>query len=354
MRRLFVGWLVLFSAPLWAGDGTSAFPLLQFPPDVRGLALGQTGTARAGDAAAGAANPAVLGSVSRGEVLFSQSQWVETTKLQSVLAAVPTLDHGAGYLRVQSADFGDLDGYDSTGGPTGKTSARDLLVEAAWGKRVLSEWSWIGMGVGYAQEKLGESMSDATYLNAGGLVQLPPVGWVSDTHVGLSLQQWGPKTDGHTPLAQEVRVGLTSQVRRLAASFDLRQSRNQSLRPHAGVEFAAWPTVAFRIGYAGSLAPESRWSYGMGFRTGDLGVDYTFLPLGNLGDTHHLGLSWHFGRLVEKHLERGEDALRNEMPDKAVIHFGRALSADPQNQRAIRGLREAEKQMRKQWPDDTP
>lgn len=354
MKRGIVALFFLSSITLWAGEGTTAFPLLQFPPDVRGLALGQTGAGRAGDAAAGAANPAVLGSVSRGEVLFSQSQWVETTKLQSVLAAVPTLDHGAGYLRVQSADFGELDGYDTTGGATGKTKAQDLLVEGAWGKRVLSEGFWLGLGVGYAQEKLGDSVTDATYLNAGGLVQLPPVGWVSDTHVGLSLQQWGPKPDGNTSLAQELRLGLTSQIQRLGVSLELRHPNGQTIRPHAGFEFAAWPTVAFRLGYAGSLAPESRWSYGMGFRVGELGVDYTFLPLGNLGDTHHLGLSWHFGRLLEKHLERGEEALRNELPDKAVIHFGRALAADPQNQRAMRGLREAEKQLRKQWPDDAP
>jgi hypothetical protein len=153
----------------------------------------------------------------------------------------------------------------------------------------LSEGFWIGLGVGYAQEKLGDSVTDATYLNAGGLVQLPPVGWVSDTHVGLSLQQWGPKPDGNTSLAQELRLGLTSQIQRLGVSLELRHPNGQTIRPHAGFEFAAWPTVAFRLGYAGSLAPESRWSYGMGFRVGELGVDYTFLPLGNLGDTHHLG-----------------------------------------------------------------
>jgi hypothetical protein len=339
---------------LWAGEGTSAFSLLRFPPDVRGLALGQTGVAREGDGAAGAANPAVLGSVSRGKVLFTQSQWVETTKLQSILTAVPTLDYGSFFMRAQTVDFGEMDAYDTAGAATGKTGAQDLLLETAWGKRVLSEWSWFGVGIGYAQEKLGDSVMGATFLNAGGLVQLPPVGWVSKTHVGLSLQQWGTQPDANTSLAQEVRLGLASQVRRLGISLELRQTQGQTLHPHAGIEFAAWPTVDFRVGYAGSLEPSSRWSYGMGFRVGDLGVDYAFLPLGNLGDTHHVGLSWHFGRLVEKHLQRGEDALRNEMPDKAVIHFGRALSADPRDPRAVRGLREAEKQMRKQWPDDAP
>lgn len=78
------------------------------------------------------------------------------------------------------------------------------------------------------------------------------------------------------------------------------------------------------MGYDHSL--ESPFTYGLGFRAGGLSFDYAFAPLGDLGNTHHVGIAWRFGNPgVEVYYEKGMDDLRQEDYARAVVNFNRAL-----------------------------
>lgn len=87
---------------------------------------------------------------------------------------------------------------------------------------------------------------------------------------------------------------------------------------------------------------------GFGFRAWDLQVDYGYVGFGALGETHHLGLTYRFGSVAEKHYERGLASLQQKDYAQAVIHFARAVSLDPNHRRALLSLREASGKLQEQ------
>jgi tetratricopeptide (TPR) repeat protein len=119
----------------------------------------------------------------------------------------------------------------------------------------------------------------------------------------------------------------------------------------AGIEFASGGAAFFRLGYDHGL--ESPFTYGLGFRAGEVLLDYAFAPLGDLGNTHHVGIAWRVGNPAEAYYEKGMDYFRQEDYARAVVYFNRALAADPRHAKALLKLREANQHLQKKW-DDSP
>jgi Tfp pilus assembly protein PilF len=82
-------------------------------------------------------------------------------------------------------------------------------------------------------------------------------------------------------------------------------------------------------------------------------LDYAFAPLGDLGNTHHVGIAWRVGNPAEAYYEKGMDYFRQEDYARAVVYFNRALAADPRHAKALLKLREANQHLQKKW-DDSP
>jgi hypothetical protein len=101
-------------------------------------------------------------------------------------------------------------------------------------------------------------------------------------------------------------VNLRPLLRDVSLAFDEIFSPDKSPSFVAGAEYWARGAVALRLGYNGREAQEgSGLTLGLGFRAWDLEVDYSFIGYGDLGETHHVGLTYRFGRLAEKHYELG-------------------------------------------------
>lgn len=94
-------------------------------------------------------------------------------------------------------------------------------------------------------------------------------------------------------------------------------------------------------------------TYGAGFHAGDLRVDYAFAPLGDLGDTHHVAVTWKFGHLDQAYYEKGLDFFRQENYAQAIVHFHKALLANPKHAQALVRLNEATEKLEQEWKDDS-
>jgi hypothetical protein len=135
----------------------------------------------------------------------------------------------------------------------------------------------------------------------------------------------------------------------LSVSVDSLLSEEKRVDVLAGVEYWAKGAVAFRLGYNGRQAREgSGATLGFGFRAWDVEIDYGYAGFGALGETHHVGVTYRFGSLAERHYDCGLASLQRKDYAQAVLDFAQAVSMDPNHRRAMARLREAGAKLKEQ------
>ncbi|MBL8023986.1 MAG: hypothetical protein JNK54_06885 [Elusimicrobia bacterium] len=339
---------VLFSLSLLAGEGEE-WEFLSASPGVRSMGLGGAGTALGDDHASGVLNPAGLGRLARGEVSLSHHEGVESIIRDSLGVAFP-MEKGTLAARWSGVDYGTISGLDSSGNALGNIGAREdwFQISGAGGFR---NRVWAGIALNQTERKFHDQSIQGAFFDGGLLARLPAPTFFQGFRAGVSVRRlgvgWSP---GQGP-PRELRFGIATGVwdEKITLAADLVQSNGEDLRPMVGIEYASGGSSFFRLGYDGST--EDSFTYGLGFRVGDLRLDYAFAPLGDLGNTHHVGLVWHFGKPAEAFYEKGLGYLRQEDFARAVVNFNRALAADPHHSKALLKLREANQRLKKEWDD---
>ncbi|MBP9699116.1 MAG: PorV/PorQ family protein [Elusimicrobia bacterium] len=349
-------------AALFLGLGSKAqarrsdvFEFLRLPSGARTAALGGAGVAEAKGVAGADINPAGLGRLWRDEAAFSGSRWLDDGQYQSLGYAHPFFKGGALAVSVLSVDYGDIPGYSPAGNAEGSVSTQDLAARAGYGRAWKNRVWWGAQGI-YAQETLAGDSANAIAAS-GGLIWSPVVsGKLRTLSIGGAFQNWGkePEFDGTSePLPQTVQAGLNLHpfFDALSVSVDGIYGPRKPFVFVAGAEYWARGAVALRVGYNGREAKEGAGvSLGFGFRAWDLEVDYAYVGLGELGETHHMGLTFRFGSLAEKHYARGLENLQREDYAQAVVSFAESVRMDPSHRRALEKLRQANNKLQQENP----
>ncbi|MBL0057739.1 MAG: tetratricopeptide repeat protein [Elusimicrobia bacterium] len=319
------------------------------PTGARTSALGGAGVAEATGLAGAQINPAGLGRLWRDEVAFSGARWMDDVQYQTAGYAHPFVKGGAVTANLLSLNYGDIPSFAPSGGAEGSVSARDSAARLGYGRGWGDQCWWGAQGV-LAQETLaGETYQ--TFAVDGGALWLPiRRGMFQTLTLGAAFRNWGKSPSGGAlPRALQAGVNLRPFFEGLSVSADTVLTGDDPAIWLAGLEYWAKGVVAFRLGYNGREAREgSGVTMGFGFRVLDLQVDYGYVGFGALGETHHLGLTYRFGSVAERHYERGLASLQQKDYAQAVIHFARAVSLDPQHRRAMKGLREASAKLQEQ------
>lgn len=339
----------LFVLKVLAGEGSGEWDFLAAPPGVRSMALGGAGTALGDDHAAGVLNSAGLGRLARGEASFAHHAGVESISRDSLGVAWPT-EKGTVAGRWSRVDYGSLPGLDSAGNSLGDISAQENWFQVSGG-RAFRDRFWMGAALNHVEQKLHDQSTSGAFVDAGVLARIPAPALFCQPRAGFSVRRLGFGWPGGDGPSEELRLGLATGIwdERVTIAADLVQPQGGDLRPLAGIEYASGGSAFFRLGYDRSL--ESPFSYGVGFRAGDLTLDYAFAPMGDLGNTNHVGIAWRFGNQAEACFEKGMDYFRQEDYARAVISFNRALAADPHHPKALLKLREANQKLQKKWDD---
>ena len=325
---------------------SDTFEFLLLPASARTSAMGGAGVAEGKGWAGAQINPAGLGQLRRDEVTFSGARWIDDVRYQSAGLAHPFLKGGAFSGSVATVNYGEISSYDPMGLPEGDTDAHDTAVRLGYGRLLREGFSWGLQGV-YAQESLSGETAQILAADGGFLWTPVLAGPLRSLSVGGAFRNWGkgPRFGDETePLPKLVQAGVNLRpfFESVSVSIDGLLSPDKPTALVMGAEYWARGAVALRLGYNGREAKEgSGLTLGFGFRAWDMEVDYGFVGYGDLGESHHVGLTYRFGRLAEKQYELGLTRLQKKDYAEAVVHFAQSVSIDPKNRRALQKLHES-------------
>ncbi len=291
--------LLLLAAPARAEEGAS---FLKLGTGARAAAVGGAYTALGGDAAVIGWNPAGLARLEQREVTAAHAELLERTRLDFAAYAHPT-SNGTFAASMLYLSHGSFDGRDAFGRQTGRVSASDAVLAAAYAKKL--EAFDIGVSFKFISSHIAEAQAQSGAVDAGvrrAVAELKGgkvFAAAAVRNAGAGLSYGGVRSD----LPLQLAAGSAWVHPRGALSFDLVNGPYGSGTDAAfGGEYRVTNSFVFRAGYttANQVAGGSGFdaarglSFGVGVERDGLGVDYAITPSGDLGQAHRFGLSWKF------------------------------------------------------------
>jgi len=276
----------------WAqGTGRS----LDIQPGGRQNGMGDAGVALAGDPT-GATwwNPAALGFVSRSGVELTYAQLVpglaSDVNYNYLTFVRPTKGWGAFGLGIVFLSYGQSEGADDQGNPTGTFGSNEFSPALYYGTQILPDLS-LGASLKYIRIQLAPSAQQGVGSTFGvdlaALYRITP----AKVNIGVNVQNLGPSVafineDKADPLGRNVKVGAAWEPTGVSNfNFALAADFNQSLVTdefrtyHGGIEVKYMDQVAGRIGYySDPLGEIEDMTYGIGIDFKGFTIDWGSIP----------------------------------------------------------------------------
>jgi len=327
MRRLLLAALLVAAPALPAAAafgssqaGTSGATFLTLGADARAAAMGGAVAAAADDATATYWNPADLAGLHYRHATFTHAASYQSTFYDFLAYAQPIeVRAGSGRERdllpdqlgtvgasFQYFNAGKIAEVDNAGAPTGGSfTPQDFAATIGWGAE-LARGLDAGVAVKYVSSKIEASAATgAADFGARWRAQIP------GTEAAYALSVGARNVGGqlkfataYDPLPLTFVVGqAVKPFRSLTLAADVLAPRDRAPYVSLGVEWRApmteGLTAALRAGYDGRARSSDvggttgvTLGGGLGFQR--LGFDYAWTPLGDLGDTQRLSLSYRF------------------------------------------------------------
>ncbi len=282
----------LVLALLGSNPGRAILPLQKIGQGPRASGMGECFTALVDDASAVYWNPAGLGQFLNQQFAVSHQQWFAGIKDEVFHAALP-IGPGSLGLGLVYSGTPDVQYWDDLTGTFGSYYASTVLFSAGYGLR-LGRGLNLGGAIAGTYEDLRAEQSFGGAIDLGLLAH--PASWLN---LALAARHLGAGRvgNGAEPLPMELAAGAMCGGRVLKATLDATLpflDNPPSLR--TGLEFSPVPALALRCGYRtgpvalADLGALSGLTAGLGVTVGSFGVDYAFVPYGELGATHRFGI----------------------------------------------------------------
>lgn len=282
--------------------GTTSAPFLKSPASARLSALGSGGGAlRAPDAFF--CNPAGVSYLPRNSsaLLLGYESLLEGSG-RTAFAALKGLETGVlGIGALYRYETG-LKKYDEIGAAAGGFEAYDAALIGSYGARF--GWGGAGLAFKYIRSKLSDRSAGTAALDLGVLIKDRKNGIaefaVFARNLGFPLKLGSEAA----PLPFELGGALSLRyARRFTFFIDGRAPADHSpyliFAGEYGFPFAGSSALFLRSGLNfknyDDLGLMGAFSGGFGVRFGNTGLDYAFVPYGDLGVTHRITLGWGFG-----------------------------------------------------------
>lgn len=180
----------------------------------------------------------------------------------------------------------------------GTAGARDWALSLTFARPALPTLDY-GITLKYVNRTLDIYTADAVLADVGARWHVP---FVKGLDVGLSMTNMGSSLTfvsqrERLPMTIRLGAGLRPGAGRWGWTADLHRENSQSLRLSTGGEF--WilaDRFAVRAGYDGRVDAGSGFTAGAGFRFSDIALDYAVAERGDLDWTHHVSMTYAFGR----------------------------------------------------------
>jgi len=288
------------------GRSTGA-AFLKLGVGARPIGMGSAFVAIADDANAIYWNPAGLAGLKKREISSMHSEWITDIRYD-FLGYV----HPANKLGTFAGSFSYLSmgGIERRGENREKLSggftAYDLAVALSY-SRALSQTMNMGVNLRFIQQKIENEDAYGIAFDLGGIYKMP----IKGLSLGFTLQNLGPKmkfiSDPYSlPLTLTMGLGYRF-VPGLTLALDVRHQLIQKRTTLSlGTEYWPFSLLALRAGYVGRLLSsvvdrndEEIGDFlglgaGLGMRLFGYQMDYSYVPFGDLGETHRISFSFRF------------------------------------------------------------
>jgi len=289
--------------------GTTGASFLKIGVGGRPIGMGETYGAVSDDVNAVYWNPAGLSQIKERQVSVMHAMWLETIFYDFLAYAQPlkigVIGVGASYLSMEEMDKLDVD---SGGNPveTGETfRPYDLAVALSYGMPIGP--LMVGASLKYIRQEIDDEKAMAFGVDMGALWKRGKLS------LGLSIQNIGSQIkfiDESSPLPLNIRLGAAYNLplpglhSQLLLALDVNAPIDDDPNAHIGMEYAykklKGMEIAGRVGFKSEAISDldgfSGLSCGLGFIWGPVGVDYAWVPYGELGSTHRISLIVKFGK----------------------------------------------------------
>ncbi|MDD5688553.1 MAG: PorV/PorQ family protein [Elusimicrobia bacterium] len=296
--------LLLVSSSAYAafskGDaGTSAVQFLKMGAGARSSGMGDIGVGVSEGASSVYWNAAGLAGIDKPSISVMHAIWFEDIGYSWVGYGQPISEIGVIGIGVQYINYGSIQGSDTDGIVGSNFNPADMSATLSYGNKVSDDVS-LGIGVKYISSKIKET--GVAIAGDVGMLYKPTESGMS---IGIALQNVGSKMkyvakDENLPMTIRVGGGYNIQPEWLVG-LDITAVNDSGIGIGAGTEYkhdaGEGTTLIGRAGYntkTKDIGGLKGISLGAGLDYKGYGLDYAFVPFGDLGDTHRVSLNMKF------------------------------------------------------------
>ena len=307
--------LLLFVSTSSAGifsrenTGTTGATFLKIEAGARPVAMGGAFVAVADDANTTYWNPAGLAQLEEREITAMHNEWLEDIRYEFLGYAQPIKSEGRAQGFGVSVMCLYMSGLESrtneTIEPEGTFGAYDIAVAGAYAREVGKGVS-IGTNVKLIHQRIENETAWSGAIDLGLLYRLP--GPRGGLQLGFAVQNIGPGikfVKESDPLPLNIKAGIAKSLElrqiksKLILALDVNAPIDNVPNGHFGAEFVYKKIenieLAARVGYKTNTISDlnalSGLSAGVGFVWKRMGIDYVWVPYGDLGNTHRISLT---------------------------------------------------------------
>jgi len=311
MNRCFKA-LVLFLIlqPLgctFAYGASTGAAFLKFGVGARPVSMGSAFVAVADDANAIYWNPAGLAGLEKREISAMHTEWITDIRYDFLGYVHPASRLGTFAGSFSYLSMGEMERRgENREKLSGGFTAYDLAVALSY-SRALNQMMNLGVNLRFIQQKIENEDAYGIAFDLGGIYKVP----VKGLSLGFTLQNLGPKMKFinepySLPLTLTVGAGYRF-VPGLTLALDVKhQLIEKRTTLSFGTEYWPFSLLALRAGYVGRLLSSIvdrrdekigdllGLGAGVGLRLFGYQMDYSFVPFGDLGETHRVSFSAKF------------------------------------------------------------
>lgn len=287
--RLFASLILvgLLAFPAYAGNantGTVGGAFLKLGNGVRAPAMGEAFTAVADDATAISWNPAGIAQLDSREISMSYNMWLQSTSYSTVHYVQPIMPGhtlGASIFYLSYGDMMETTGTSRTG--TGRVfSPSGTVATISYALKIMENLS-LGANLKLLNQSIDIYKEDGNAFDVGLLLN-----GFRGMNVGLVAQNLGSN------LPQTIKLGLSRRFLedKLLFALDLNAPNDNNSFVSLGGEYQINPLLIIRAGYntRSEEGVGGNLGIGLGLNLSHFSVDYAYVPYGDLGSTHRIGL----------------------------------------------------------------
>ena len=293
----------VFYTPTYAGSvGTTGAQFLKLGVGARPIGMGGCFVGIADDVNAIAWNPAGLNYLVEREISFMHGVWFEDIYFDYLAyASLNKVFGGRVGGAIKYLSMSKIEKIDSMGIKLGESfQPYDLAVILSYARKIMD--IPLGINLKFIRSRIDDIEANAFAFDLGGIYKLVK----EKLSIGIVIENIGTKMKFENeadPLPLNMKMGGTYRlIKDLIVGMDVNIPCDNCINGHLGIEYVYKEIkkvqIAGRVGYKTNTIDDidllSGLSAGFGFRWQGYGIDYAWVPYGDLGNTHRVSLSARF------------------------------------------------------------